>query len=120
MQLIRKGAYQKRASSAVVRDRVRCNFSVPKLRFGKENAICLGSARASRAHCGASPQCSGAGKVCDGEGAIAALENDHDFLLKGDVFNSDFITNWLEMKQKEYDALRLRPHPYEFSMYYDV
>jgi glutamine synthetase len=53
-------------------------------------------------------------------GAIAALENDHDFLLKGDVFNSDFIANWLEMKQKEYDALRLRPHPYEFSMYYDV
>ena len=53
-------------------------------------------------------------------GAIAALENDNDFLLKGDVFNSDFITNWLEMKQKEYDALRLRPHPYEFSMYYDV
>jgi len=53
-------------------------------------------------------------------GAIAALEKDHDFLLKGDVFNSDFITNWLEMKQKEYDALRLRPHPYEFSMYYDV
>jgi len=52
--------------------------------------------------------------------ALAALENDHDFLLKGDVFNSDFITNWLEMKQKEYDALRLRPHPYEFSMYYDV
>src|SRR5207253_329062 len=30
-------------------------------------------------------------------GAIAALEKDHDFLLKGDVFNSDFITNWLEM-----------------------
>ena len=53
-------------------------------------------------------------------GAIAALETDHDFLLKGDVFNSDFITNWLEMKQKEYDALRLRPHPYEFAMYYDV
>jgi glutamine synthetase len=53
-------------------------------------------------------------------GAIAALEKDHDFLLKGDVFNSDFIANWLEMKQKEYDALRLRPHPYEFSMYYDV
>ena len=45
---------------------------------------------------------------------------DHAFLLKGDVFNADFIANWLEMKQKEYDALRLRPHPYEFSMYYDV
>ena len=39
---------------------------------------------------------------------------------KGDVFNSDFISNWIEMKQKEYDTLRLRPHPYEFSMYYDV
>lgn len=32
----------------------------------------------------------------------------------------DFVANWLEMKQKEYDALRLRPHPYEFAMYYDV
>src|SRR5438874_397562 len=53
-------------------------------------------------------------------GAIEALENDHAFLLKGDVFTSDFIANWLEMKQKEYDSLRLRPHPYEFSMYYDV
>ena len=38
----------------------------------------------------------------------------------GDVFNADFIANWIEMKQKEYDALRLRPHPYEFAMYYDV
>src|SRR6478609_86988 len=53
-------------------------------------------------------------------GAIAALENDHDFLLKGDVFNEDFVANWIDMKQKEYDALRLRPHPYEFAMYYDV
>ena len=53
-------------------------------------------------------------------GAIEALENDHAFLLKGDVFTSDFIANWLEMKQKEYDSLRLRPHPYEFTMYYDV
>ena len=44
-------------------------------------------------------------------GAIAALEEDHAFPAQGDVFNSDFITNWVEMKQKEYDALRLRPHP---------
>jgi len=43
-----------------------------------------------------------------------------EFLLKGDVFNADFINNWIEMKQKEYDALRLRPHPFEFQMYYDV
>jgi glutamine synthetase len=53
-------------------------------------------------------------------GALEALEADHAFLLKGDVFNADFIANWVDMKQKEYDALRLRPHPYEFSMYYDV
>src|SRR5438270_395336 len=53
-------------------------------------------------------------------GAIEALQTDHSFLLKGDVFNADFIANWIDMKQKEYDALRLRPHPYEFSMYYDV
>jgi glutamine synthetase len=53
-------------------------------------------------------------------GAIKALEADHGFLLKGDVFNADFVANWIEMKQKEYDALRLRPHPYEFAMYYDV
>ena len=38
----------------------------------------------------------------------------------GDVFNENFIANWIDMKQKEYDALRLRPHPYEFAMYYDV
>ncbi len=34
--------------------------------------------------------------------------------------NPDFIKNWIEMKQKEYDTLRLRPHPYEFAMYFDV
>src|SRR6201984_262844 len=53
-------------------------------------------------------------------GAIEALQADHAFLLRGDVFNEDFIANWIDMKQKEYDALRLRPHPYEFAMYYDV
>ncbi|MBV8353360.1 MAG: glutamine synthetase, partial [Verrucomicrobia bacterium] len=39
---------------------------------------------------------------------------------KGDVFTQDFIDNWIEMKKKEYDALRLRPHPYEFYMYFDL
>ena len=53
-------------------------------------------------------------------GALQALEADHDFLLKGDVFNKEFIENFIEMKKKEYDAIRLRPHPYEFTMYYDV
>ncbi len=53
-------------------------------------------------------------------GALQALEKDHDFLLKGDVFGKDFIENFIDMKKKEYDAIRLRPHPYEFSMYFDV
>jgi glutamine synthetase len=53
-------------------------------------------------------------------GALEALEADHEFLLKGDVFNKDFIANWIEMKKKEYDALRLRTHPYEFFMYFDL
>ncbi|HEY0791285.1 MAG TPA: type I glutamate--ammonia ligase [Chthoniobacterales bacterium] len=53
-------------------------------------------------------------------GAVEALEADHEFLLKGDVFSSDFIENWIELKKKEYDALRLRPHPYEFFMYFDL
>jgi glutamine synthetase len=53
-------------------------------------------------------------------GAIKELEKDHEFLLKGDVFASDLIDTWIEMKRKEYDALRLRPHPYEYHLYYDV
>jgi len=53
-------------------------------------------------------------------GAVEELKADHDFLLKGDVFNEDFINNWIEMKMKEYDSLRLRPHPYEFFMYFDL
>jgi glutamine synthetase len=51
---------------------------------------------------------------------LEALEADHEFLLKGDVFNKDFIANWIEMKNKEYDSLRLRPHPYEFYLYFDL
>jgi glutamine synthetase len=54
------------------------------------------------------------------EEAIVALEKDHQFLLKGDVFSKDFIDMWIAAKRKEHDALRLRPHPYEFFLYYDV
>src|SRR6266404_4278438 len=54
------------------------------------------------------------------EEAIVALEKDHDFLLKGDVFTQDFLDMWIMNKRKEHDALRLRPHPYEFFLYYDV
>jgi glutamine synthetase len=53
-------------------------------------------------------------------GAIEALEKDHEFLQKGDVFTQDFLDNWSEMKRREYDALRVRPHPYEFYMYFDL
>jgi glutamine synthetase len=52
--------------------------------------------------------------------ALDCLEKDHDFLLKGDVLTMDFLDTWISAKRKEHDALRLRPHPYEFFLYYDV
>jgi len=52
--------------------------------------------------------------------AMTALEEDHEFLLKGDVFSRDLIETWIAYKREnEVDELRLRPHPHEFSMYYD-
>ena len=55
------------------------------------------------------------------DAALDALEEDHAFLLKGDVFTQDVIDMWLSYKREnEVDAMRLRPHPYEFSLYYDV
>ena len=55
------------------------------------------------------------------EAALAALEADHEFLTEGDVFTEDFIENYLAYKrEKEVDAIRLRPHPYEFVLYYDI
>src|ERR1700686_540284 len=55
------------------------------------------------------------------EEALDCLENDHDFLLKGDVFSEDLIETFIDYKRKsEADAIRLRPHPYEFALYYDI
>jgi glutamine synthetase len=53
--------------------------------------------------------------------ALDALEQDHEFLLKGDVFTEDLIETWIEYKrEQEVDPVRLRPHPWEFALYYDV
>ncbi len=55
------------------------------------------------------------------EDALDALEKDQDFLLKGDVFTQDAIDMWLEYKrEKEVNQMRLRPHPYEFGLYFDI
>ncbi|MEE8473284.1 MAG: type I glutamate--ammonia ligase [Dehalococcoidia bacterium] len=55
------------------------------------------------------------------EEALSALEEDHDYLLKGDVFTKDVIDVWVEYKREvEIDAIRLRPHPYEFHLYFDI
>jgi len=49
------------------------------------------------------------------------LEENHDFLLEGGVFTPDVIQTWIDFKREnEIDPLRLRPHPYEFALYYDV
>jgi glutamine synthetase len=53
--------------------------------------------------------------------ALRALEEDHEFLLKGDVFTSDVLEVWQEYKREtEIDPVRLRPHPWEFYLYFDV
>lgn len=55
------------------------------------------------------------------EAVLDALETDHEFLLKGDVFTQDVIDVWLRYKrEREVDPIRLRPHPYEFLLYYDI
>jgi glutamine synthetase len=55
------------------------------------------------------------------EEALDCLEEDHEFLLKGDVFNQDLLEAFIDYKRKsEADAIRLRPHPYEFALYYDI
>jgi len=53
--------------------------------------------------------------------SLAALQADHAFLLEGSVFTQDVIDTWLTMKKvKDVDAVALRPHPYEFFLYYDA
>ncbi|HUY91301.1 MAG TPA: type I glutamate--ammonia ligase [Pirellulales bacterium] len=53
--------------------------------------------------------------------ALDALEKNHEFMLRGDVFTADVISTWIKYKrEKEVDAMRLRPHPYEFCLYYDI
>ncbi|NEO83348.1 MAG: type I glutamate--ammonia ligase [Spirulina sp. SIO3F2] len=55
------------------------------------------------------------------EEALENLKNDHEFLLQGDVFSKDFIENWIAYKiDTEINPMRLRPHPYEFALYYDA
>ena len=52
---------------------------------------------------------------------LAALEQDHEFLLAGDVFTEDLIESYMAYKvSAEVDPIRMRPHPYEFTLYYDI
>jgi glutamine synthetase len=55
------------------------------------------------------------------DGALRALEQDHAFLLKGNVCTEDVIRYWIKYKMEhEVNALRSRPHPYEFCLYFDL
>ncbi len=55
------------------------------------------------------------------DAALAALEDDSKFLLVGDVFTDDLIETWVRYKrEREVDEVRLRPHPWEFMLYYDI
>ncbi|MGL6097647.1 MAG: hypothetical protein ACRC7O_17835, partial [Fimbriiglobus sp.] len=54
------------------------------------------------------------------DAALEALERDHDFLLQGGVFSEDVIETWVTFKrEEEVKAVRVRPHPYEFALYFD-
>ncbi|MDQ4027209.1 MAG: type I glutamate--ammonia ligase [Actinomycetota bacterium] len=55
------------------------------------------------------------------DASLDALEADHDFLLEGGVFTEDVIEHWIDYKRvREVDEIRLRPHPWEFYLYYDI
>ena len=55
------------------------------------------------------------------DAVLDALEKDNDYLVQGDVFTKDFIQNYIAYKREnEVDPVRLRPHPHEFSLYYDI
>jgi len=54
------------------------------------------------------------------DAALDALAADHDFLTGPGVFSSDLIATWIAMKRADTQALRLRPHPHEFEMYFDL
>ena len=55
------------------------------------------------------------------EGSLRALEEDHEFLLRGGVFTQELIDTWIAWKHEhEIDAVRIRPHPHEFHLYFDV
>jgi glutamine synthetase len=52
---------------------------------------------------------------------LDTLEADHEYLTQGDVFTEDLITTWIDYKRtNEIDPVRLRPHPHEFELYYDI
>jgi glutamine synthetase len=55
------------------------------------------------------------------EEALEELEADHEFLLKGNVFTEDALETWISYKREnEIAPMRLRPHPHEFELYYDL
>ena len=54
------------------------------------------------------------------EAVLDALEADHDYLLAGDVFTPDLISEWVQIKRGEIAAIQQRPHPYEFDLYYSI
>jgi len=55
------------------------------------------------------------------DAVLLNLEADHEYLLEGGVFTPDVIETWVDYKRaNEVDPIRLRPHPHEFAMYYDV
>ena len=89
-------------------------------RFGPRIARTSGHSRTDKARSVNFPSGMPLGGPASLGEAMKALEDDNAFLMKGDVFTEDLIQVWIKWKRdKEIDALRLRPHPYEFDLYYN-
>ncbi|MCK4674226.1 type I glutamate--ammonia ligase, partial [candidate division WOR-3 bacterium] len=52
--------------------------------------------------------------------AINALKKDYNFLLRGNIFTMDLIESWIEVKTKQFEEIHIRPHPFEFNLYFGV
>jgi glutamine synthetase len=94
-------------------DGIRNRIDPSEAGFGPIDANIFAWDDAQRAHIKALPSSL--------NGALMALEADHDFLTQGSVFSEELLAQWVDYKrQAEYFAVRNRPHPYEMSLYFDV
>jgi glutamine synthetase len=93
-------------------DGVRRGLHAEEQGFGPHNGNLYAASADAVAHLRAAPRSL--------EEALQHLEDDHDYLLAGGVFNPSLIAQWIETKRRDCCSVRDRPHPHEFPLYYDL